>query len=330
MRNSQKELPTKRASLNASTIKPSIDSTELGQFIPLHYHFQMLLDESRLQAFRTAIEATIFPGMNVLELGGGTGILSSFAARCGANVQCIEANLELVHCARRLVRKNELESQIEVIHADASQYTPSNRIDAVVCEMLHVGLLREKQIQVIESFKNNYQSLDRKQLPRFLPEASRLMFQLVDQPFTFSDYYAPIPMFQTPNADANTTTTELSPLIDYAHVFYDKPQGTSLSWCGNVRVNSAGEFSALRFVTQNAIAIDVSLNQIHPWSNQFMILPIESPIHVQVGEEIWIEFHYQAGDSIQQLSQSIAVNHVENASTAPRSIGTVPRYQKAA
>jgi type I protein arginine methyltransferase len=268
----------------------------------------MLLDESRLHAFRSAIEATVVPGMNVLELGGGTGILSSFAARCGAKVLCVEANRELVDCARRLVQKNNLQDSIEIIHADGSQYVPKIQIDAVVCEMLHVGLLREKQIQVIEAFKKNYQA-QFDPLPKFLPEASRLMFQLVEQPFTFNDYYAPIPMFQSPNAEANANTTELSSLIDYAHVFYDEPQNTGLAWSGKVRVDRAGEFTALRFVTQNAIAIDVASNKTHPWSNQFMILPIESPRQVQAGEEIWIEFRYHAGDSIQHLMQSLSINY---------------------
>jgi type I protein arginine methyltransferase len=306
MRNSSKA-PRHRASkaLGSSVF---LDSNELGQFIPLHYHYQMLLDESRLHAFRSAIEATILPGMNVVELGGGTGILSSFAARCGANVLCVEANRELVDCARRLVQSNGLENRIEVIHADGSHFIPPRRIDAVICEMLHVGLLREKQIQVIEAFKKNYQVIDNKTLPRFLPEASRLMFQLVEQPFTFCDYYAPISMFQSPNAESNANTIELSALIDYAHIFYDDPQGTNLAWSGRVRVNRSGELTALRFVTQNAIAIDVASNQLHPWCNQFMILPMESPRQVHVGEEIWIEFQYQAGDSIQQLSRSLAVN----------------------
>lgn len=319
-----------RASQNAVPKPTTVDSLELGQFIPLHYHFQMLLDESRLHAFRSAIEATILPGMNVLELGGGTGILSSFAARCGANVLCIEANRELFDCARRLVQHNGLESQIEVIHADGSQYIPTKQIHAVICEMLHVGLLREKQIQIIEAFKKNYRPLDDERLPRFLPEASRLMFQLVDQSFTFSEYYAPIPMFQSPNTDANATTIELSPLIDYAHVFYDEPQGTSLAWRGKVRVTCAGEFSALRFVTQNAIAIDVSSNKTHPWSNQFMILPIESPRQVLVGEEIWIEFNYHAGDSIQQLNQSISVVPVKSTAMGGRSTTPIHGYSKAA
>jgi hypothetical protein len=57
------------------------ESNVLGQFIPLHYHFQMLQDRQRLAAFRSAMELHVQPGMHVVELGGGTGILSSFAAR---------------------------------------------------------------------------------------------------------------------------------------------------------------------------------------------------------------------------------------------------------
>ena len=56
------------------------DDCYLGQFIPLHYHHNMLMDEQRMSAFKTAINLTVFPGAKVLELGGGTGVLSWFAA----------------------------------------------------------------------------------------------------------------------------------------------------------------------------------------------------------------------------------------------------------
>ncbi|MFH1493454.1 MAG: methyltransferase type 12, partial [Pseudomonadota bacterium] len=59
----------------------SHEELELGQFIPLHYHYHMLNDNTRVAGFKAAIEHAVHPGSRVLELGGGTGVLSFFAAQ---------------------------------------------------------------------------------------------------------------------------------------------------------------------------------------------------------------------------------------------------------
>ena len=58
-----------------------IESCYLGQFIPVHYHHNMLMDQNRMHSFKSAIHYSVFPGAKVLELGGGTGVLSFFAAQ---------------------------------------------------------------------------------------------------------------------------------------------------------------------------------------------------------------------------------------------------------
>ena len=52
-----------------------IESCYLGQFIPVHYHHNMLMDQNRMHGFKSAIDYAVKPGMKVLELGGGTGAL---------------------------------------------------------------------------------------------------------------------------------------------------------------------------------------------------------------------------------------------------------------
>ena len=66
------------------------DELELGQFIPLAYHHAMLLDQARVAAFEEAITKLVRPGATVVELGGGTGILSHLLCRpdCSAGVVC--------------------------------------------------------------------------------------------------------------------------------------------------------------------------------------------------------------------------------------------------
>lgn len=109
---------------------------ELGQFIPLHYHYHMLRDRARMSGFRRAIAAAVFPGAKVLEFGGGTGVLSFFAAQQAGHVWCVERNPELVNEARRLLPRNPSTERIEVIHGDAFEYLPPEPVDVVICEML--------------------------------------------------------------------------------------------------------------------------------------------------------------------------------------------------
>jgi protein arginine N-methyltransferase 1 len=191
---------------NGSSVNPAGPEAEtveehlLGQFIPLHYHFAMLQDEVRITAFREAIKLHVEPGMNVLELGGGTGVLSYFAAKQGAHVWCVERNPEMVQASRRLLKQNGVGDRVDVIEADATKFLPPERVDVVVCEMLQVAMLREKQLQVIESFKQRYLAEFGGELPKFIPDSSLMTVQPVKQCYEFAGYHAPIPMFQAPGA----------------------------------------------------------------------------------------------------------------------------------
>ncbi|WP_442511076.1 methyltransferase domain-containing protein [Novipirellula sp. SH528] len=281
----------------------------LGQYIPLLYHYNMLQDEDRVGAFHEAINLNVRPGMHVVELGGGTGILSSLAARCGAQVSCVERNPELVETARRFVRLNGLEDQITVIHADASEYVPDAPVDVVVCEMLHVGLLREKQAQVIAAFKRRYKQAYGAKLPRFLPEASILMAQPVEQSFEFAGYHAPVPMFQAPLLE-QPRTREFANLSPYASIAYDETIPMQFTVHENVVASCDGMVNALRFVTQNVISVDVENEKAITWPNQCLVLPIETPFEIASGETISVEFCYAAGGSIDQLMKTVRVKRV--------------------
>lgn len=297
-------MPALETSTHATQHCP--DAQVLGQFIPLLYHYNMLQDEDRVGAFRDAINFLVQPGMHVLELGGGTGILSSFAARRGASVTCVERNPELVECARRLIERNGLDEQIEVIEADAATFRPSRPVDVVVCEMLHVGLLREKQAQVISEFKRTYQKAFGQELPIFIPEVSILMVQPVQQDFEFAGYQAPIPLFQAPLAD-QPRTHPIASLVPYETVTYQDAFADGLSSHEVFVAERAGTVNAIRLVTQNVLAIDEPGQRAITWANQCLVLPIDSEFEVAAGQGIGIEFQYRAGASIDRLSSSLRV-----------------------
>lgn len=125
-------------------------------------------------------------------------MLSFFAAQRAAKVWCVEKNPDMVREARRILALNLGSERVELIEADAYDYLPPESVGVVICEMLHVGMLREKQIPVIESFKCHYLAKFGAPLPRFLPEAFIQAVQPLQQSFDFDGYYAPTPFFQNP------------------------------------------------------------------------------------------------------------------------------------
>jgi predicted RNA methylase len=274
---------------------------ELGQFIPFIYHHNMLSDPVRMSAFLEAINLVIPRGARVLELGGGTGVLSFFAAQHAAHVWCVERNPELVQAARSLIALNPgAEKTIEVIEADAFDYLPPEPVDIVICEMLHVGMLREKQVPVITSFKRRYLEKFGAPLPRFLPEAFLQAVQPVAQSFNFNGYYAPIPSLQNPSTP-NPRTVELAGPVLFQTANYSDALPENCRWQGEITIERSGQLNALRFITKNVLAIVEQQQRCIDWFSQYLILPLPESLPVTQGQRVSVCFSYRLGDPISTL-----------------------------
>jgi len=281
----------------------------LGQFIPLHYHYQMLLDQARMQGFKAAISKLVPPGGTVIDLGGGTGVLSFFAAQKAAKIWCVERNPQMAEAARNFMALNRCADKVEVVEADACDFVPPTPVDTVICEMLHSALLREKQVEVIEAFKQNYRrkfsiSL---QLPTFIPEATILAAQAVDQNFNFAGFRAPLPMFFEPTAEQNETN-ELGDPVVYATVEYRKNLPSLFKCDITLPITQAGTCNAVRFVTKNILAILVDKNSTIDWHNFYLVLPLKQEISVRPGDSLSVHFNYKPGGALETLLESLKVS----------------------
>ena len=289
---------------------------QLGQYIPLHYHYQMLLDEARMRGFAQAIAYNVLEGARVLELGGGTGVLSCFAARQGARVWCVERQPELAETARRLLEDNGVGDRVEVVTADVGQYLPPEPVDFVICEMLHSALLREKQIQIIDDFKRRYLEVY-ESLPRFIPEATLLGVEPVQHDFDFFGYHATVPVFEDP-ANPFANTISLGDPTHYAIIDYSGQLPSELRISGQLPVNKDGFVNALRFITSNVLAVMPETGGTIQWMNQNLILPLPADLLVQSGSLLDLAFAYKPGDEIQALSAGIQVSAPEIPADAAR------------
>ena len=281
-----------------------IESCYLGQFIPVHYHHNMLMDKNRMHSFKAAIHYSVFPGAKVLELGGGTGVLSFFAAQAASKVYCVEFNPDMVNEARRFLAMNPNGHKVEVIHADAFDYLPPEPVDVVICEMIHVGMLREKQVEVIESFKRRYLARFGGPLPVFLPEAVIMAVQPLQLEYDFEGFHAPIIQFQPTNV-IYPGTIELAQPGVYSIIDFSQPVDSLIAWEGQFLVEKAGSLNALRFITKNVLTIIEERGTTIDWLNHYMMLPLARPLEVQPGDVVQLSFAYRAGGSIPSLEASI-------------------------
>lgn len=295
-----------------------IESCYLGQFIPVHYHHNMLMDDNRMGHFKAAIEYAVRPGAKVLELGGGTGVLSWFAAAKADKVWCVEFNPDMVEVARHTLARNPNGHKVEVVHADAFTYLPPEPVDVVICEMIHVAMLREKQVQVIEAFKQRYLERFGGPLPVFVPGAILMAVQPVQQNHHFHGYYAPIVQFQDVARPAEHTVELAQPAL-YSVMDFNETVSTHVRWAGEFAMHTTGTVTALRFITKNVLAVVTEQAATIDWCIHPMTLPLAEPVDVVRGDILNVGFHYQTGGSIPSLQATLSAQKQHGAhATAPR------------
>ena len=293
-----------------------IESCYLGQFIPVHYHHNMLMDQNRMHGFKSAISYAVKPGAKVLELGGGTGVLSWFAAARAEKVYCVEFNPDMVKEARKFMAMNPNGHKVEVIHADAFEYLPPEPVDVVICEMIHVGMLREKQVEVMESFKRRYLARFGGPLPMFIPEAVIMAVQPLQLEYDFEGFYAPIVQFQE-TAVIYPGTVELSAPAVYSVMDFSQPTDSLIAWEGQFLVEKAGTLNTLRFITKNILAVVPEEAGTIDWLNHYMTMPLANPVAVCAGDVLQVSFHYRAGGSLPSLEATMRADVVSQSIAQP-------------
>lgn len=288
---------------------------ELGQYIPLHYHYQMLSDKDRMNAFQRAIEGVVKPWHTVVELGSGTGVLSFFAARLGASVWSVEYNPALMEASSRFIRNNGFADKVRLVLADAATWLPPEPVDVVVCEMLHSGLLREKQVQVITSFRNAHKKRFGT-VPIMIPTATLLGVQPVMQTYDFNGFHAPVSLFQSPYAEDRNCVPCLEPAV-YEMVDYDRCTQDAYHADLTFRFPHPASVNALRFITKNLLSIDYTKGITVDWHNQHLIMPLPQTMRMKPGQTLQVRFSYRPGASLESLEQSLQAFLTADDSNAP-------------
>jgi predicted RNA methylase len=271
--------------------------------LPVQYHVPMLLDEHRMESLRQAITTVVKPDMHVLELGAGTGVLSFFAAQQGARVTAVERE-PVVFAAARTALQEIGSHKVDLVHADARAYPPTEPVDVVICEMMHVGQLRERQMEVLRGFKERYLAAFDGGLPRFLPEACVMAAQPVQQDFTYHGYAVAIPQFQDPFTTQPRTVELADPRV-YQQFFYDGPIPERCIADVSFRIGRPGWLNAVRIMTKNVLAGELSPPGSVDWLMNYLVVPLPEPVYAHEADRVRITFDYRPGDEVHVLAASI-------------------------
>lgn len=111
------------------------------------WHFAIPRDQARNDAYEAALRRAIRPGMKVLEIGTGTGLLAMMAARAGADVITCEADPAVAAAASDVIAANGLADRIRVVNLHSTMLDPDRDMgglaDLLVSEIVSNDLLSE-------------------------------------------------------------------------------------------------------------------------------------------------------------------------------------------
>jgi SAM-dependent methyltransferase len=118
----------------------------------------MVSDRRRNEAFAQAIKEIVRPGMRVLDVGTGTGILAMLAAKAGAQTVYAIDRADVTDVAKRLVAHNGLSDRITVIDGNAADLKLDAPVDLIISEWLGQMAFEENMlIDVLAARDNNLQ-----------------------------------------------------------------------------------------------------------------------------------------------------------------------------
>jgi predicted O-methyltransferase YrrM len=119
------------------------------------WHFAIVRDQARNDAFDAALRRAVFPGCRVLEIGAGTGLLAMMAARAGAgSVVTCESEPAVAMVAQRVIARNGYADRVRVVAKHSTGLDVAQdlggRADVLVAEIVSNDMLTEQALPALE------------------------------------------------------------------------------------------------------------------------------------------------------------------------------------
>lgn len=287
-----------------------------GGLVPLSYQYNLLMDEDRCTRFQRAIDKQVPRGGVVLEAGAGTGILSYFAAQKARKVYTVERDPDVAAACRRFVRDNGLESRIEVVEGSAAEFVPPEPVDAVICEMLHVGLINEQQVPVMNAIRANLERAYPGYCYATIPGTVMNYIQLIQEDQNFYGYRTRLMRYAMTSV-VDPRAVPMSSLTPYWEVDFAVRADTGVDRRLRIPVVQDGVVSGVRLLTQAALYLDEdSLDpaSLIDWFLMWLVVPLEA-LPVTAGQELDVHVRYEAGCPLEAVELRVSAESAREIAT---------------
>jgi len=147
------------------------------------WHFDMLNDSERNNAYNQAITKAASNAGHVLEIGTGSGLLAMMAARAGAQkVTTCEMSVPLARVAAKIIQKNGYADRVTVVAKKSTLLQIGRELpepaDVLIAEVFDVGLLGEHFLPALEHARRNLLAED----AVIIPAAAEIRAMLIECP----------------------------------------------------------------------------------------------------------------------------------------------------
>lgn len=262
------------------------------------YHHHLVTDRVRVAAYRRAIAARVRRGDVVADLGSGSGLLAGMAARAGAHrVYAVEIDAEAAARLRAFVAANGLGDVVQVEEADAEKWTPPERVDVVVCEMMETGLMNEDQVPVMNHVHRAWPHPPRD----VIPESASLRLMLAHAPDERHGFRLLLPHFERERSPVLSPMTNEA---EYANVDFRAPHASRVDATTRLVATHDGDANALVLVTRTDLGGGVSAPPSSDHASP-LVLPLEAPLEVREGEALAARIRYELGSVTGRVSVDV-------------------------
>ena len=165
-----------------SSAEENLDS--IANVLVERWHFRMLNDKERNQAYKNAIDRAVKSGCGqALDIGSGTCILSMFAVQSGAKeVYACEMSKTMYDLSLDILSANQMRDSVHVINKKSHDLTTPGdlpgQVSLIITETLDCGLLGEGIIETLTHAKR--QLLAANQKAQIIPEGATVYGQLIE------------------------------------------------------------------------------------------------------------------------------------------------------
>ena len=277
------------------------------------WHFIMLADESRNEAYQKAIEKAVTNDSIVLDIGTGTGLLSMMAARAGAKkVVACEMNKKLAETAKEIIAANHFSDKITLLNQKSTaieqEIVLPEKATVLVSEILDAGVIGEGVLPSVRHATKNLITAD----AVIIPAKAKIFGQLIEIPirskvnpirdisgFDLSafDMYRIPEEYQTVHMESEThrPLSEVFPITEFD--FYNLPNAVDdyepIIKLLTINIHQGGEAQAVVFWFDLTLHDDIIVSsrpggELKHWGQALYCF--ENTKKVNVGDKVEVDF----------------------------------------